>query len=83
VPAGMILMAHAADFLRKSGTKVSDQDIGHGIEMMTDTLMHSAGLDGNKVAAMGAKGVGKAAAAPAQPDAASDASAAPAEEVPQ
>lgn len=70
VPAGMILMAHAAEFLRKAGTKVSDQDIGNGIEMMTDTLMHSAGVDGNKVAEMGAKGMGKAEAAPAEPAAA-------------
>lgn len=78
VPAGMILMAHAAEFLRKSGIKVSDQDIGNGIEMMTDTLMHSAGMDGNKVAEMGAKGEGKAAASPSQPSAA-----APADEVAQ
>lgn len=67
VPAGMILMAHAAEFLRKSGTKVSDKDIGDGIQMMTDTLLHSAGMNGDKVAAAGAKGMGKVAAQPAAP----------------
>lgn len=61
VPAGMILMAHAAEFLRKSGEEVSDKDIGDGIQMMTNTLLHSAGLSGDKVAAAGAKGMGKAA----------------------
>lgn len=54
IPAGMILVAVAADFLRQAGQSVTDQDIGQGMEAMVTALMHSAGVNADKVAEIGA-----------------------------
>ena len=56
IPAGCVLLAHAADFLRKAGQQVTDQDIASGIETMTTMLMHATGVDPDKVAEIGASG---------------------------
>ncbi len=53
IPAGMVLVAHAAKFLRDSGQDISDQDIGQAIEAMTTALLHAGGVDSQKLAAIG------------------------------
>lgn len=56
IPAGMILLAVAADFLKQSGTEVSDQDIASGVRIMTTAILHAVGIDPDKVAAAGERG---------------------------
>jgi hypothetical protein len=56
IPAGMVLLAYAADFLRKSGQKVSDADIGEAINVMTSAILHAGGVDADKLAAIGGGG---------------------------
>jgi hypothetical protein len=53
IPAGMVLLAHAADFLRKSGQTITDQEIGAAINVMVNALLHAVGIDPEKVAAIG------------------------------
>lgn len=68
IPAGMVLVAVAADFLRQAGQDVSDQDIAQGIEAMTTALLHATGVDADKVAAAGDSAGAKAPAKqPAKP----------------
>jgi hypothetical protein len=55
VPAGMVLVAHAADFLRKAGQQVSDVDVGNAIQILIQTLLKSAKLDPNLSAATAAQ----------------------------
>lgn len=65
IPAGMVLVAVAADFLRQAGQDVSDQDIAQGIEAMTTALLHATGVDADKVASIAASGGAKPGAKPA------------------
>ena len=58
IPAGMILLVVAAEFLRKMGTAVTDQDIGAAVHAMTTAMLHAAGVDPDKVAAAGERGAG-------------------------
>ena len=44
IPAATELVAEAADFLRKAGAKVSDNDIAEGIADMIATVMQRAGI---------------------------------------
>ena len=61
IPAGTVLVAVAADFLKQGGMDVSDQDVAGGIEAMVTALFQAAGVDPDKVAAAGEKaGQGKA-----------------------
>ena len=60
----MEVVAVAADFLRKAGQDVTDQDIGQGIEALVTALLHASGVDPDKVAAMG-ENAGKATSAKA------------------
>jgi hypothetical protein len=60
IPAGMILVAHAAEFLRKAGAEVTDQDIGQAVKIMVTAILHAGGVNADKVAAMGAAGPKKA-----------------------
>lgn len=55
IPAGLVLMAHAAQFLRDAGEKVEDRDITAGMSVMIGKVLERAGLDPAKVAQMGAK----------------------------
>lgn len=57
IPAGMVLLAHAADFLRKAGQEVTDVDIGNAIKVMVNAVLHAVGIDPEKVAAMGERGL--------------------------
>ena len=68
IPAGMVLVAVAADFLRQAGQDVSDQDIAQGIDAMTTALLHATGVDADRVAAAGESAGAKAPAKqPAKP----------------
>lgn len=61
IPAGLILLVVAADFLRQSGTPVSDQEIAGGMDVMTTAMLHAVGVDPDKAAALGERGpAGKA-----------------------
>ena len=66
VPAGMVLLAHAADFLNKSGQPISDQDIGAAMQTFVRAVMGAVGLDPQKVVAS-AQARQQAPVAPAQP----------------
>jgi hypothetical protein len=71
VPAGMLLVVHAVEFLDKSGAGAGDQDVSQAIQVMTQAILHAHGVDSNKLAAIGASGKipqapqGPGAAAPA------------------
>jgi hypothetical protein len=69
VPAGLVLVAEAADFLRQTGQQVSDADIGNAIQVMVGEILRAAGADPDKVAAIGEKGLqgGAVPGAPAGP----------------
>lgn len=56
IPAGLILLVVAAQFLRQTGTKISDQEIAGGMDVMTTALLHAVGIDPEKAAAMGERG---------------------------
>ena len=56
IPAGMVLVAVAADFLRKGGMDVSDEDVAGGIESLMTALFQAGGVDPDKVAEIGARG---------------------------
>ena len=57
IHAGMVLLTHAADFLRKAGQEVTDVDIGNAIKVMVNAVLHAVGIDPEKVAAMGERGL--------------------------
>ena len=56
IPAGMVLVAVAADFLRKGGMAVSDQEVAGGIEALVTALLQAGGVDPDKMAEIGARG---------------------------
>lgn len=56
IPAGMCLVAVAADFLRKGGMEVTDEDVAGGIEALVTALLQAGGVDPDKVAEIGARG---------------------------
>lgn len=56
LPAGILLVAHAAEFLAHAGTPVNDQDVAKAIEIMQAVVMRANGVDSNKLAAIGARG---------------------------
>ena len=58
IPAGMVLVAVAGDFLRQAGEPVTDQDIGGGIEALVTALLQATGVDPDRVAEMGGKAGG-------------------------
>lgn len=57
IPSGMCLVAVAAEFLKKGGMDVSDQDIAGGIEALVTALLQAGGVDPDKMAEIGARGV--------------------------
>ena len=57
IPSGMVLVAVAADFLRQGGMDVSDQDIAGGIEALVTALLQAGGVDPDKMAEIGARGI--------------------------
>ena len=56
IPAGMCLVAVAADFLRKGGMEVTDEDVAGGIEALVTALLQAGGVDPEKVAQIGERG---------------------------
>jgi hypothetical protein len=50
IPAGMILLTHAADFLRKAGMQVSDQDVAQAMQVFIETVLHAHGVNPDAVA---------------------------------
>jgi hypothetical protein len=68
IPAGMVLVAVAADFLKQAGQDITDQDIAQGIEAMVSALFHAAGVDPEKAAAIGGSaGAKQSSKQPAKP----------------
>lgn len=65
IPAGTILCAHAALWLRKVGQTVTDQDIGNAIEAMTTAILHAVGIDPDKLSQIAASGKMPSRTAPA------------------
>ena len=53
VPAGMVLMAHAAEFLTKSGQSVAPEEFGAAQQIMIEAILKAFGVDPAKVAAAG------------------------------
>lgn len=51
IPAGMVLLAHAADFMNKSGQPVSAQDFGTATQIMVEELLKAFNVDPSKVMA--------------------------------
>lgn len=60
IPAGMVLVSVAADFLKKGGMDVTDQDIAGGIEALVTALLQAGGVDPDKLADIGAGAMEKA-----------------------
>lgn len=56
IPGGMVLVAVAADFLRKGGMEVTDEDVAGGIEALVTALLQAGGVDPDKVAEIGERG---------------------------
>lgn len=55
IPAAMVLLAEAADFLNKGGMIVTPQQFGTANEMLIDKLLSQAGLSSDKMAESGAQ----------------------------
>ena len=49
IPAALVLLAHAADFMNKSGMTISNQDIGAAIDVCVSTILQAYKLDPAKV----------------------------------
>jgi hypothetical protein len=50
IPAGIELMMNAVEYFQKTDkVKISDQDIGHAIQIMLGVLMHAFGAQPNEV----------------------------------
>ena len=69
IPAAMVLLAHAADFLNKTGQPVTPEQFGKANELAIDMILKQVGLSSDKIAAKagGAKTAAPPAAMPAQP----------------
>lgn len=57
IPAGLELLAHAVDFLNKSGQQVSNQDFGDATQVFIQTMLEMFHLDPEKVAMLGSRSV--------------------------
>lgn len=66
IPAGLILLAHAADFMRQAGDTVTDQDIAAGMGVMVSATLSASGIDPDKVAQIGAQSAQSAQKIPAK-----------------
>lgn len=49
IPAGVILMGHVVDFLKKAQQPVSGSDVGQGFELMVSEILRAFHLDINQV----------------------------------
>ena len=64
IPAGMVLVAEGADFMRRAGQQVTDVDVGQAFEYMVGAVLRVMKIDPAKL------GTGAAPGAPAAPAAA-------------
>lgn len=73
IPAAMVLLAEAADFLNKGGMTVTPEQFGTANERLIDMIFNQAGVSSDKIAAAGAgaaqRAPGAMAAAAAAPGA--------------
>lgn len=53
IPAGMVLLAEAADFMNQAGQTVTPEQFGKANEIMLDTLLQQAGVSSDKLAEKG------------------------------
>ena len=54
IPCGLVLLAHAAEFVAKAGQPLTAQDFGAAAETLTAAILKAAKVDPAKVAAAGA-----------------------------
>ena len=64
IPAGVVLLAHAADFVAKTGTDISDKDVGDAMQVFVHVVLHMNGMDSQKMAALGEQQLQKQGGAP-------------------
>ena len=69
IPAGIVLLVHAADFLEKSGEPVSDEEVAAGISVLVRSLLKQFGMDPDKVAEVGGRALNPTEEAAPPPDA--------------
>lgn len=62
IPAGLVLLAHAVQFVQQSGERVSAQEFGQASQIFIDRLLTEFKVDPARVAAAGARGQAQAAA---------------------
>ena len=55
IPAGVVLVAEACDFMNQSGTPVTPEQQGSATEFMMDEFMKGAKIDSNKLAEAGSQ----------------------------
>jgi hypothetical protein len=68
IPSGMVLMAHAAKFMNQAGQTVTPTDFAVATKVMVTAILKAGGVDPDKLAEYGGKGIGKESAAqPAAP----------------
>lgn len=53
IPAGVVLVAEACDFMNQSGTPVTPEQQGAATEFMVDAFMKGANIDSNRLAEAG------------------------------
>jgi hypothetical protein len=50
IPAGLVLVAHAAEFVEKIGLPITDVDVGNATEIFVNIALHMNGISGEKMA---------------------------------
>lgn len=69
IPAGLVLLAHAAEMTEKISIPITDADVGDASEIFIHVVLHMNGMSGDKMADVIESGgvSGQAPAAPAAP----------------
>jgi hypothetical protein len=49
IPAGIVLVAEAAQFLAEAGEPITDRDVGDAMEIFVHVVLHQTGLDPEKM----------------------------------
>lgn len=53
IPAGLVLVAYACQWVSQSGQPMSPQDVGMAMRTMVEAVLRAGGVDPGKLAAMG------------------------------
>jgi hypothetical protein len=69
IPAGLVLIAEAAQFLAEAGEPITDRDVGDAMEIFVHVVLHQTGLDPEKMKAAAEGGAQTEAERPAEQDA--------------